>query len=165
MINLNEIFSLFLFLQPSKGTTHMNELRRSPSADEDGFVGLFGPNEDFNPMVASPSADMDETFDKPSALFVQEANLHSHGMSDHLNEIPSLLEQPLALGFYVSTVGTLNPLPHWMLQQQRSINVFKGTLHLNVSNAQLADDVLFGQKHDKKGSHPLDSTYTYVVLR
>ncbi|CAF2638292.1 unnamed protein product [Rotaria sp. Silwood2] len=88
-----------------------------------------------------------------------------------LNDIPSLHQQPLALGFYVSTIGTLNPLPIWMLQgksNQRLNNtssVFKATLHVSVPNAQHSDDMLFAQNHDQKSIHPLDSNYTYVVLR
>ncbi|CAF3772352.1 unnamed protein product [Rotaria sp. Silwood1] len=88
-----------------------------------------------------------------------------------LNDIPSLHQQPLALGFYVSTIGTLNSLPIWMLQgksNQRLNNtssVFKATLHVSVPNAQHSDDMLFAQNHDQKSIHPLDSNYTYVVLR
>ena len=88
-----------------------------------------------------------------------------------MNDIPSLHQQPLALGFYVSTIGTLNPLPLWMLHgkfSQRlnnSSSVFKATLHISVPNAQHSDDMLFAQSHDQKLTHPLDSNYTYVVLR
>ena len=88
-----------------------------------------------------------------------------------MNDIPSFHQQPLALGFYVSTIGTLNPLPLWMLQgklNQRlnnSSSVFKATLHVSVPNAQHSDDMLFAQSHDQKSIHPLDSNYTYVVLR
>jgi hypothetical protein len=96
--------------------------------------------------------------------------LHSDSEID-MNDIPSLHQQPLALGFYVSTIGTLNPLPIWMLQgksNQRlnnSSSVFKATLHVSVPNAQHSDDMLFAQSHDQKSTHPLDSNYTYVVLR
>ncbi|CAF3411039.1 unnamed protein product [Rotaria socialis] len=88
-----------------------------------------------------------------------------------MNDHPSLHQQPLALGFYVSTIGTLNPLPLWMLHgklNQRANNacsVFKATLHVSVPNAQHSDDMLFAQSNDQKLTHPLDSNYTYVVLR
>jgi hypothetical protein len=90
-----------------------------------------------------------------------------------MNEIPTMNQQPLALGFYVSTIGTLNPLPSWMLSnghrlQQRSTkasSVFKATLHINVPNAQHTDEMLFAHNHEPKATHPLDSNYTYVVLR
>jgi len=88
-----------------------------------------------------------------------------------LNETPILHEQPLALGFYVSTIGTLNPLPDWMLQEKiiqrvnNSSSVFKATLHISVPNAQLSDEMLLAQNHDQKSIHPLDSNFTYVVLR
>lgn len=88
-----------------------------------------------------------------------------------MNDHPSLHQQPLALGFYVSTIGTLNPLPLWMLHgklNQRAnstCSVFKATLHVSVPNAQHSDDMLFAQSNDQKLTHPLDSNYTYVVLR
>ncbi len=88
-----------------------------------------------------------------------------------MNDIPTLHQQPLALGFYVSTIGTLNPLPIWMLQGRsnellsNSSSVFKATLHVSVPNAQHSDDMFFAQNHDQKSIHPLDSNYTYVVLR
>ena len=102
----------------------------------------------------------------------QKSNSYPHieyeiDMNDH----PSLHQQPLALGFYVSTIGTLNPLPLWMLHgklNQRPTNpcsVFKATLHVSVPNAQHSDDMLFAQSNDQKLTHPLDSNYTYVVLR
>ncbi|CAF1461413.1 unnamed protein product, partial [Adineta ricciae] len=88
-----------------------------------------------------------------------------------MNDHPSLHQQPLALGFYVSTIGTLNPLPLWMLhgklnhRANNSCSVFKATLHVSVPNAQHSDDMLFAQSNDQKLTHPLDSNYTYVVLR
>ncbi|CAF0728160.1 unnamed protein product [Rotaria sordida] len=88
-----------------------------------------------------------------------------------MNDNPSLHQQPLALGFYVSTIGTLNPLPLWMLhgkfnqRMNNSCSVFKATLHVSVPNAQHSDDMLFAQSNDQKLTHPLDSNYTYVVLR
>jgi len=85
-----------------------------------------------------------------------------------MNESPSLSQQPLALGFYVSTIGSLNPLPSWMSstsKSSRSSSVFKATLHINVPNAQHSDDMLFAQNHEHKSQHPLDSNFTYVVLR
>ena len=95
-----------------------------------------------------------------------------HLVSDvDMNDIPTLHEQPLALGFYVSTIGTLHPLPSWMLQgrsnlrSNNSSSVFKATLHVSVPNAQHSDDMFFAQNHDQKSIHPLDSNYTYVVLR
>ena len=90
-----------------------------------------------------------------------------------MNDIPTLNQQPLALGFYVSTIGTLNPLPSWMLSnghrlQRRSAkasSVFKATLHINVPHGQHTDEMLFAHNHESKVTHPLDSNYTYVVLR
>ena len=98
------------------------------------------------------------------------ATMHFDSQVD-FNETPLLNQQPLALGYYVSTIGTLNPLPAWMMNDgrpssaSRSSSVFKATLYVNVPNAQHSDDMLFGQNHDQKSIHPLDSNYTYVILR
>lgn len=101
-----------------------------------------------------------------------KSNSLLHPVSEiDMNEIPVLHQQPLALGFYVSTIGTLNPLPIWMLQgrshlqSNNSSSVFKATLHVSVPNAQHSDDMFFAQNYDQKSIHPLDSNYTYVVLR
>ena len=50
-------------------------------------------------------------------------------------------------------------------EQHNTCSVFKATLHVNVPNAQHSDDMLFAQNNDQKLTHPLDSNYTYVVLR
>lgn len=99
--------------------------------------------------------------------------LISYDVEIDMNDIPTLNQQPLALGFYVSTIGPLNPLPSWMLAnghrlQRRSTkasSVFKATLHINVPNAHHTDEMLFAHNHEPKMTHPLDSNYTYVVLR
>ncbi|CAF0878211.1 unnamed protein product, partial [Didymodactylos carnosus] len=96
---------------------------------------------------------------------------HSLSCDIDLNEIPSLHQQPLALGFYVSTVNTLNKLPEWMLnnsyseRNNKNCSIFKATLHMHIPNAQQSDDMLFQQNIDQKLAHPLDSNFTYVVLR
>ncbi|CAF3096564.1 unnamed protein product [Rotaria socialis] len=89
---------------------------------------------------------------------VSSSNAHNDYHSNH----PSLHQQPLTLDFM---------LPLWMLHgklNQRANNgcsVFKAALHVSVSNAQHSDDMLFAQSNDKKLTHPLDSNFTYVVLR
>jgi hypothetical protein len=108
----------------------------------------------------------------PSSTAANKSSTSMHFDSQvDFNDTPLLNQQPLALGYYVSTIGTLNPLPAWMLNGKppalasRSSSVFKATLYVNVPNAQHSDDMLFGQNHDQKSIHPLDSNYTYVILR
>lgn len=83
-------------------------------------------------------------------------------MESH-EEVPNLLQQPLALGYFVSTAKA-GPLPDWFWsacpQAQNQCPLFlKASLHLHVSSVQ--SDELLHSKH----SHPLDSNQTSDVLR
>lgn len=163
--------------------------------DGDGFENLQSPPPDLDPsaygMDPFQHANSSGHLSRLNSLSVSQTNyngtdlfgnsLNSSDLKSNsllhldsevdMNDIPTLHQQPLALGFYVSSIGTLNPLPIWMLQgksNQRlknSSSVFKATLHVSVPNAQHSDDMLFAQSHDQKSTHPLDSNYTYVVLR
>ncbi|XP_067113442.1 mediator of RNA polymerase II transcription subunit 13a [Osmerus mordax] len=78
-------------------------------------------------------------------------------------ETPNILQQPLALGYFVSTAKA-GPLPDWFWsacpQAQNQCPLFlKASLHLHVSSVQ--SDELLHSKH----SHPLDSNQTSDVLR
>uniref|UniRef100_A0A8C5GU53 Mediator of RNA polymerase II transcription subunit 13 n=1 Tax=Gouania willdenowi TaxID=441366 RepID=A0A8C5GU53_GOUWI len=83
-------------------------------------------------------------------------------MESH-EEVPNLLQQPLALGYFVSTAKA-GPLPDWFWsacpEAQNQCPLFlKASLHLHVSSVQ--SDELLHSKH----SHPLDSNQTSDVLR
>uniref|UniRef100_A0A671RSB7 Mediator of RNA polymerase II transcription subunit 13 n=1 Tax=Sinocyclocheilus anshuiensis TaxID=1608454 RepID=A0A671RSB7_9TELE len=83
-------------------------------------------------------------------------------MESH-EEAPNILQQPLALGYFVSTAKA-GPLPDWFWsacpQAQNQCPLFlKASLHLHVSSVQ--SDELLHSKH----SHPLDSSQTSDVLR
>ncbi|XP_061754186.1 mediator of RNA polymerase II transcription subunit 13a [Nerophis ophidion] len=78
-------------------------------------------------------------------------------------EVANLLQQPLALGYFVSTAKA-GPLPDWFWsacpQAQNQCPLFlKASLHLHVSSVQ--SDEFLHSKH----SHPLDSNQTSEVLR
>uniref|UniRef100_A0A8C4WU81 Mediator of RNA polymerase II transcription subunit 13 n=1 Tax=Eptatretus burgeri TaxID=7764 RepID=A0A8C4WU81_EPTBU len=99
---------------------------------------------------------------------------YSHGTGKHPSserlmstesheEVRSIQQQPLALGYFVSTAPA-GPLPSWFWaprpQAQSQCPLFlKASLHLHVPSAQL--DELLHTKH----SHPLDSNRTSEVLR
>ncbi|XP_047739393.1 mediator of RNA polymerase II transcription subunit 13-like isoform X2 [Hyalella azteca] len=84
------------------------------------------------------------------------------------DEMATLLQQPLALGYYVSTAGT-GKLPQWFWSAcphlENVCPVFlKSALHLNqpaVTQAE-AEDVL---PNTSNKAHPLDSACTADVLR
>uniref|UniRef100_A0A803TMK3 Mediator of RNA polymerase II transcription subunit 13 n=1 Tax=Anolis carolinensis TaxID=28377 RepID=A0A803TMK3_ANOCA len=79
------------------------------------------------------------------------------------DEVTNILQQPLALGYFVSTAKA-GPLPDWFWsacpQAQNQCPLFlKASLHLHVPSVQ--SDELLHSKH----SHPLDSNQTSDVLR
>ncbi|CAF0742850.1 unnamed protein product [Didymodactylos carnosus] len=135
-----------------------------------GGLGYHG----MNGMNAGNGGRSGNTLTTTNDYNSKDNGLNVNGKSHYdidLNEIPSLHQQPLALGFYVSTVNTLNKLPEWMLnnsyneRNNKNCSIFKATLHMHIPNAQQSDDMLFQQNIDQKLAHPLDSNFTYVVLR
>uniref|UniRef100_A0A7N6AYH0 Mediator of RNA polymerase II transcription subunit 13 n=1 Tax=Anabas testudineus TaxID=64144 RepID=A0A7N6AYH0_ANATE len=87
------------------------------------------------------------------------------GMGSHFQHT-RLKQQPLALGYYVSTAQA-NGLPHWFWascpQAESQCPLFlKASLHHHISIAQ--SDELVSDK-TKRAPHPLDSKTTSDVLR
>ena len=81
----------------------------------------------------------------------------------------SLLQQPLALGYYMST-AKVGQMPNWFWSTsphlRNSCPVFlKSALHINVASVQLSDDILHSGVGQTKKSHQLDSNLTTDVLR
>lgn len=87
-------------------------------------------------------------------------------------EVGTLLQQPLALGYYVSTAPT-GDMPAWFWAScphlSRACPAFlKCALHLhNLAVAPNSDDILLQQQQQQQTSkaHPLDSQVTTDVLR
>ncbi|GAB6029834.1 hypothetical protein CHUAL_005543 [Chamberlinius hualienensis] len=87
--------------------------------------------------------------------------------ADPQEEAPQLLQQPLALGYYVSTAKT-GPLPKWFWTSGGHLeNVcpafLKSALHVHSPSITQNQDDLF-QQH-LHSYHPLDSNLTTDVLR
>jgi mediator of RNA polymerase II transcription subunit 13 len=89
--------------------------------------------------------------------------------ADNQDETLQLLQQPLALGYYIST-AKIGQMPNWFWSTsphlRNSCPVFlKSALHIHVPFVQLSDDLLHsGVGHSRK-SHQLDSNLTTDVLR
>uniref|UniRef100_A0AAY4CA75 Mediator of RNA polymerase II transcription subunit 13 n=1 Tax=Denticeps clupeoides TaxID=299321 RepID=A0AAY4CA75_9TELE len=97
------------------------------------------------------------------------SSMGSHGERLLSRESPpeELKQQPLALGYYVSTAQA-DGLPHWFWascpQAQNQCPLFlKASLHHHISVAQ-TDELLFS-KSSQRSPHPLDSKTTSDVLR
>lgn len=81
----------------------------------------------------------------------------------------NLLQQPLALGYMVSTAPT-GRMPDWFWAScphlENVCPVFlKTALHLHCSSVQQNNDDLLQQNQSSANDHPLDSTFTADVLR
>lgn len=83
-------------------------------------------------------------------------------------KVGALLQQPLALGYLVSTAPT-GRMPRWFWTSCPHLEsvcpVFlKNALHLHNINGQQSSDDLF-QQAQQVSNHPLDSQFTTDVLR
>ena len=92
------------------------------------------------------------------------------GRGDGSDELGTLLQQPLALGYLVSTAPS-GQLPPWFWAScpqrasERGNGIFlKSALHLHSHSVLLNLDDLLQQQSNAK-QHPLDSQFTTDVLR
>lgn len=88
--------------------------------------------------------------------------------SDSQEETPQLLQQPLALGYYISTART-GTLPKWFWAtcshlEDACPTFLKSALHIHQASVQSPDDLLQTHSH-LRNYHPLDSSLTTDVLR
>lgn len=78
-------------------------------------------------------------------------------------ELIHLDQQPLAVGYYVST-AKCGPLPKWLrgdVSLDTNYHTFKATLHIHNRYALENDELIMKTEN----SHKLDSSVTYEVLR
>ncbi|KAM6985077.1 mediator of RNA polymerase II transcription subunit 13-like [Aplochiton taeniatus] len=118
------------------------------------------PNTSPVPSPGSPSG-------MGSGSHFQHARSQGERLLSRENPPEELKQQPLALGYYVSTARA-EGLPHWFWascpQAQNHCPLFlKASLHHHISVAQT--DELVTDKTTKRTPHPLDSKTTSDVLR
>ncbi|XP_026999390.1 mediator of RNA polymerase II transcription subunit 13-like isoform X1 [Tachysurus fulvidraco] len=121
-------------------------------------------------LHASPNTSPVPSPGSPCGLGVGSHFPHTRSQGERLlsREAPEeLKQQPLALGYYVSTAQA-EGLPHWFWascpQAQNQCPLFlKASLHHHISIAQT--DELVSSKTSQRNPHPLDSKTTSDVLR
>ncbi|XP_055009961.1 mediator of RNA polymerase II transcription subunit 13-like isoform X3 [Boleophthalmus pectinirostris] len=138
-----------------------DELENDIGHDMMLITGNLHPSPNTSP-VPSPGS--------PSGMGMGSHFQHNRTQSERLMSRDSppeeLKQQPLALGYYVSTAQA-NGLPHWFWascpQAENQCPLFlKASLHHHISIAQT--DELISDK-TKRSPHPLDSKTTSDVLR
>ncbi|KAK7874246.1 hypothetical protein R5R35_006284 [Gryllus longicercus] len=124
--------------------------RRDDSLSQPGSPGLAG------------------TSDQPSPYPACNGSSRSGGRmsGEEAEEVGPLHQQPLALGYFVSTAPT-GRMPRWFWASCPHLEdvcpaFLKNALHLHSPSIQQNDDVL---QQSSVSVHPLDSQYTTDVLR
>ena len=154
-----------------------NEDGFSPNND-DMFVDLPFPDDMDNDigilmtgnLHSSPNSSPVPSPGSPSGIGVGSHFQHSRSQGERLlsREAPEeLKQQPLALGYFVSTAKAEN-LPQWFWsscpQARNQCPLFlKASLHHHISVAQT--DELLPARTSQRAPHPLDSKTTSDVLR
>lgn len=148
----------------------MNNLPIDENMEELGVVeGLFGMMDnsglDWGPDSASVSDPVNAMMSSNSAA-LGAASVGDSTINQ--DEMGLLLQQPLALGYYIST-AKIGQMPNWFWStsphQRHSCPVFlKSALHIHTACVQLTDDEL-PPPNEKSGRHQLDSSITTDVLR
>ncbi|XP_075900892.1 mediator of RNA polymerase II transcription subunit 13-like isoform X4 [Nelusetta ayraudi] len=134
-----------------------DELENDIGHDMMLITGNLHPSPNTSP-VPSPGS--------PSGMGIGSHFQHAKRLLSRDNPPEELKQQPLALGYYVSTAKA-NGLPHWFWascpQAESQCPLFlKASLHHHISIAQ--SDELVSDKA-KRTPHPLDSKTTSDVLR
>ncbi|XP_076453407.1 mediator of RNA polymerase II transcription subunit 13-like [Babylonia areolata] len=128
----------------------------------------FLDNDNFDPQPPSPTGAIHDRT-RPSCRANDLASVAGGPVVSDPQDDNNLLQQPLAMGYYVSTAPT-GPLPHWLWSscpenQHVSPVCFKAALHVNMSSRQWQEDLDQSPNSPNRSSHPLDSTLTCDVLR
>ncbi|VDO07988.1 unnamed protein product [Rodentolepis nana] len=140
----------------------------TPTSAGPGRTG--GPCAGIPPEPNTQGMSYDDACRERAKYFLQCALL-PFGIPDPQSEKPSLMQQPLALGYHIST-APVGPLPEWFwaaCQQARRNNpvCLKSALHLYCTLVRVEDDAAAngGQGTASGSGHLLDSGVTCDVLR
>lgn len=115
----------------------------------------------------SPNANQDRA--RQSSRTNEPSNVPNGQMTADPQDDVNLLQQPLAMGYYISTAPT-GPIPQWFWSacpenQHTSPTCFKAALHVNISSRQWQDELDHSPNNPNRSNHPLDSNLTCDVLR
>ncbi|KAJ3590129.1 hypothetical protein NHX12_008083 [Muraenolepis orangiensis] len=165
------VFPTSAVVQVNTNTTEPIDLNFNPinpdGSEGMGFLELFD-NDLVDPDLINilPNSPTTSPVHSPGSHYHQGGDGSKGHNTDRMEsheEALNILQQPMALGYFISTAKA-GPLPDWFWsacpQAKNQCPLFlKASLHLHVSSVQ--SDELLHSKH----SHPLDSNHTSDVLR
>ncbi|GAV01373.1 hypothetical protein RvY_12097 [Ramazzottius varieornatus] len=143
--------------------------------DDVGAVDAFGAEFDFlgsdfvfdTAQIPSPVEAPKEDLNRPLSPKMNENHGGNKGVEGITDEPGQLLQQPLALGYFVST-AKLGAMPRWFFSSTDQDElacpvVLKAALHIHNANVLQGDDPY--HTSNNKATHPLDSSLTADVLK
>ena len=141
------------------------------NVDIDNINDLFNDdNWEAGGQPGSPrSPGMQNDISQPSSPSGQKSQDQFRYGQEEPDERIEILQQPLALGYMVSTAKT-GPMPRWFWAScphlENTSPVFlKSALHINAASLIHGGDDGFTPQSSSGRVHSLDSTYTADVLR
>ncbi|XP_039856881.1 mediator of RNA polymerase II transcription subunit 13-like isoform X2 [Simochromis diagramma] len=163
---------------PTSSTTQLASSSYQTEDNNDDMFDLPFPDELENDigigimlnLHSSPNTSPVPSPGSPSGMGMGSHFQHTRSQGERLlsrdNPPEELKQQPLALGYYVSTAQA-NGLPHWFWascpQAEKQCPLFlKASLHHHISITQSDENV---SEKTKRAPHPLDSKTTSDVLR
>ncbi|XP_026747536.1 mediator of RNA polymerase II transcription subunit 13 [Trichoplusia ni] len=184
-----DVTATHILVFPTSATTQSNQMPFEPpmANGEDGdmmFLNVDMGDEDmgednmtdlligdmFNNMWASgsPRRTDDDPAASPQAHHHHQTAFH-HQDDNAAEAVGALLQQPLALGYMVST-APLGAMPAWWWAGCAHLRdacpaFLKNALHLHAGSLQAADDYTSLTQRRDHNTHPLDSQTTTDVLR
>ncbi|GIX80783.1 mediator of RNA polymerase II transcription subunit 13 [Caerostris darwini] len=175
------VFPTSAITQSSQATFHQEQIDPLPGdlfeTLDDDMNDIFHWTESPTHSAGnSPSRDGCSQPSSPSSSFRLSASNHGEQnkcesiLTENYDEALQLLQQPLALGYYVST-AKVGPVPKWFWascpQLENKLPVFlKSALLIHLPFIQQnSDEWLPNNNQQQLLCHPLDSNFTTDVLR
>ncbi|XP_052757574.1 mediator of RNA polymerase II transcription subunit 13 isoform X2 [Galleria mellonella] len=152
-----------MFLNVDMGDEDMGEDNMADLLIGDMFSNMWAQNSPRN----SPRRNDDDPASPACPPHHVAACHHQDDLSTE--QVGTVLQQPLALGYMVST-APLGAMPAWWWAGCTHLRdacpaFLKNALHLHTGNVQAADDFTSLTQRRDHNSHPLDSQTTTDVLR
>lgn len=153
-----------LGMDPNDEGININDIDNIDLFNDDNWGGAGG-----QPGSPGSPSGMRNDISQPNSPTKNSGSDQFRYGQEEPDERIEILQQPLALGYMVSTAKT-GPMPRWFWAScphlEHTSPVFlKSALHINVASLNHGGDDGFPPQSASGRVHSLDSTYTADVLR